>query len=97
MKNRNFKYALSKISISLLVAFLFSSNEQLYAQDEILDLSGPYLGQEPPGMVPQMFVPEELQSNSEWFWHGALAFTPDGEEFYLDIYVPVNNTGIQYL
>ena len=61
----------------------------------MLDLTGPYLGQEPPGMVPQMFVPEELQSNSEWFWHGALAFTPDGEEFYLDIYVPVNNTAIQ--
>jgi Tol biopolymer transport system component len=60
-----------------------------------MDLSGPYLGQELPGMVPQMFVPEELQSNSEWWWHGALAFTPDGEEFYLDIYVPVNNTGIQ--
>ena len=95
MKNRNFKYALLKISISLLVAFLFNSNEQLYAQDEIMDLSGPYLGQETPGMVPQMFVPEELQSNSEWWWHGALAFTPDGEEFYLDIYVPVNNTGIQ--
>jgi Tol biopolymer transport system component len=46
-------------------------------------------------MVPQIFVPEELQSNSEWWWHGALAFTPDGEEFYLDIYVPLNNTGTQ--
>jgi hypothetical protein len=95
MKNRYFKYTYSKISICLLILFLFISNDQLYTQDEILDLSGPYLGQEPPGMVPQMFVPEELRSNSEWFWHGALAFTPDGEEFYLDIYVPVNNTGIQ--
>jgi hypothetical protein len=95
MKNRYYKYTYSKISICLLIAFLFFSNEQLYSQDQILDLTGPYLGQEPPGMVPQMFVPEELQSNSEWWWHGALAFTPDGEEFYLDIYVPANNTGIQ--
>jgi hypothetical protein len=95
MKNRNNKYTLSKVSIYLLFALLIYSNEQIYSQDEILDLSGPYLGQEPPGMVPQIFVPEELQSNSEWWWHGALAFTPDGEEFYLDIYVPANNTGIQ--
>ena len=95
MKNRNYKNILSNSSFCLLITFLLYSNEQLYSQDHILDLTGPYLGQEPPGMVPQMFVPEELQSNSEWFWHGALAFTPDGEEFYLDIYVPVNNTAIQ--
>lgn len=95
MKNMNNKYTLSKVSICLLIALLIYSNEQIYSQDKILDLSGPYLGQEPPGMVPQIFVPEELQSNPEWWWHGALAFTPDGEEFYLDIYVPVNNTGIQ--
>jgi hypothetical protein len=95
MKNRNNNYTLSKFSICLLISFLLYSNEQLYSQDQILDLTGPYLGQEPPGMVPQMFVPEDLRSNSEWWWHGALAFTPDGEEFYLDIYVPANNTGIQ--
>ena len=86
MKNRNSKYALSKISVSLLIAFLIFINEQIYSQDEILDLSGPYLGQEPPGVVPQLFVPEELQSNSEWWWHGALAFTPDGEEFHRYFY-----------
>jgi len=95
MKNRDFKNTLSNSSFSLLIAFLIFANEHLFSQDQILDLSGPYLGQVLPGMVPQMFVPEELQSNSEWWWHGALAFSPDGEEFYLDIYVPINNTGIQ--
>ena len=95
MKYRDYKYTYLKISISLLIPFLLISNEQLYSQDQTLDLTGPYLGQEPPGMVPQLFAPEELQSNSEWWWHGALAFTPDGKEFYLDIYVPANNTGIQ--
>ena len=95
MKHRNYKNTLSNSSICLLIAFLLYSNEQLYSQDQILELTGPYLGQDPPGMVPQIFVPAELQSNSEWWWHGALAFTPDGEEFYLDIYVPLNNTGTQ--
>jgi len=79
MKNRNFKYALLKISISLLVAFLFNSNEQLYAQDEIMDLSGPYLGQEPPGMVPQMFAPGFVSTESHEF---SCCFSPDGNEFY---------------
>ena len=95
MKIRNYKYPSSTILICIIIISLIYSNENLHSQNKIQELTGPYLGQEPPGMSPQLFVPEELQSNSEWFWHGALAFTPDGEEFYLDIYVPANDTGIQ--
>ncbi|MFC2085514.1 T9SS type A sorting domain-containing protein [Bacteroidota bacterium] len=58
-------------------------------------LTGPYLGQTPPGNTPQMFVPNQLRSNADWWWHGALAFTQDGNEFYMDIYVPANYQGIR--
>lgn len=58
-------------------------------------LTGAYFGQSPPGMTPSLFVPEELRSNDTWFWHGALAFTPDGNEFYLDIYYPALTASIQ--
>lgn len=68
---------------------------QLFFSGKSFSQTGPYLGQEPPGSVPRIFVPESLRSNADWFWHGAPAFTPDGQEFYLDIYVPENNTGIQ--
>ena len=71
------------------VTVVFSSISLSFSQ------TGPYLGQEPPGSVPRIFVPVFLRSNADWFWHGAPAFTPDGQEFYLDIYVPENNTGIQ--
>jgi len=68
---------------------------QLLISGKSFSQTGPYLGQEPPGMEPRIFVPESLRSNADWYWHGAPAFTPDSQEFYLDIYVPENNTGIQ--
>ncbi len=60
-------------------------------QQSAKDLSEPYFGQNPPGNIPQLFVPPELQSNEDWFWHGSLAFSPDNTEFYMDIYYPNAN------
>ncbi len=64
---------------------------QSICQQNPAALYGPWFGQTPPGSVPALFAPPELQSNSEWFWHGALAFSPDGTEFYMDIYYPGAN------
>jgi len=61
---------------------------QSISQQTPATLFGPWFGQTPPGSVPVLFAPPELQSNSEWFWHGALAFSPDGTEFYMDVYYP---------
>lgn len=61
------------------------------AQQLHSSLTGPYFGQTPPGNVPVLFAPPELQSNSDWFWHGALAFSPDSTEFFMDIYYPNAN------
>lgn len=75
------------------VIFLLLSARVSPSQGTNVDLYGPYLGQEQPGMEPRLFVPVDLRSNSEWWWHGAPAFSPDGREFYLDIYLP--NEGIR--
>lgn len=58
---------------------------------------GPYLGQEPPGREPKIFVPDELRSNSNWWWHGALVFTSDGREFYMDLYEANQGFRIDYM
>jgi hypothetical protein len=49
------------------------------------DLEGAYLGQKPPGMVPEIFAPgyistEKRELNS--------VFTPNGKEFYFAISIP---------
>ena len=46
-----------------------------------------YLGQTPPGMVPELFPPPELQADSSWFWHGSPMFSPDLNEMYFTKYV----------
>jgi len=42
-------------------------------------LKGPYLGQTPPGMTPEMFAPGIVSTGA---WEYGTAFSPDGKEFY---------------
>jgi hypothetical protein len=62
----------------LLIMLLCSLN--LFA-DDFPVLSGPYLGQEPPGDKPELFAPGIL-STSEANIHSTASFTPDGREVY---------------
>ncbi len=43
-------------------------------------LKGPYLGQKPPGMTPEIFAPGIV--STEKGWEAAVSFSPDGREFY---------------
>lgn len=52
----------------------------VYASD-LPVLSGPYLGQEPPGDEPELFAPGII-STSEANIHSTVSFTPDGREVY---------------
>ncbi|HUV29635.1 MAG TPA: hypothetical protein VMY05_09770, partial [Acidobacteriota bacterium] len=45
-------------------------------QDDFPVLTGPYLGQKPPGLKPQVFAQGLLDPNL----HGCPVFTPDGME-----------------
>ena len=42
-------------------------------------LQGPYLGQKPPGMTPEIFAPGIISTEYD---ERIAAFTPDGKEFY---------------
>ncbi len=48
-------------------------------------LKGPYLGQTPPGRVPQVFAPGYVSSDKREL---NSVFTPDGREFYFSLQIP---------
>ncbi len=50
-------------------------------QNDFQKLSGPYLGQKPPGLQPEIFAPGII-SHTDYFEHSATVFSPDGEEVY---------------
>jgi hypothetical protein len=50
-------------------------------RDEYPVFKGPYLGQEPPGLTPQVFAPEIL-SKTQPDWAFDATFAPGGNEFY---------------
>jgi len=54
-------------------------------------LKGPYLGQKPPGMTPEIFAPVSLQANETWFWHGSPSFSPSGNEIFFVKYIKGKN------
>ena len=70
-----FKAALTSICIILLV---FHSSS-CYAQDKSPVLKGPYLGQTPPGMTPEIFAPGII---SFGFHENGIVFSPDGTEIF---------------
>jgi hypothetical protein len=48
-------------------------------------LKGPYLGQKPPGMTPELFAPGIVSTCAQ---HGSAYFGPDGREVYFSRMVP---------
>lgn len=53
---------------------------------ELLEMSGPYLGQEPPGTEPKIFAPGIISSSDFTEFSGV--FSPDGTEYYFYRYSP---------
>ncbi len=57
-------------------------------------LSGPYLGQEPPGMEPKIFAPGVISDPDFTEWSGA--FSPDGTEYYFYRFSETSKSRILY-
>jgi hypothetical protein len=49
---------------------------------EAIPVVGPYLGQTPPGLVPQRFGPPAILATRSWGWHSPPGFSPDGMQMY---------------
>jgi hypothetical protein len=62
------------LSGKLIVSNLFSQH------NDFLKLTGPYLGQKPPGMTPELFAPGILSTVAHE--HSSPSFSPDGKEVY---------------
>ena len=54
-------------------------------RNETLQLTGPYLGQKPPGMAPELFAPGIISTCTQ---HGSAYFSPDGREVYFSRMLP---------
>lgn len=67
------------IAAALLLPILTISSKS-YSQDELPVLKGPYLGQKPPGLIPEAFAPG-IVTTEHYEFSGV--FTPDLKEFYL--------------
>jgi len=71
-----------KRNVSIFCLLVLSATCLLSQQSDFPKLTGPYLGQKPPGMTPEIFAPG-IVSSSEATEYG-IAFTPDGKEFYFN-------------
>lgn len=65
-------------SIILLFSILVISSNS-YSQNVSPDPEGPYLGQKPPGLIPELFAPDLIQTEHR---EAEAAFSPDLKEFY---------------
>ncbi|MHC1705109.1 MAG: hypothetical protein AB9846_14470 [Tenuifilaceae bacterium] len=62
------------ILICIISFIRFAQTEKQY------DLKGPYFGQKPPGMIPEIFAPGLISKENSW--DAAISFSPDGKEFF---------------
>lgn len=67
----------------LLLLSVMAVSGGSHAQGEFPDLKGPYLGQEPPGLTPEVFAPG-IVSTKDWEIEGV--FAPNMKEFYFARY-----------
>lgn len=76
-------HGLKRVLIAAVI--LLISNTGM-SQDEFPVLTGPYLGQKPPGMTPEIFAPGIVSTGA---WEYGTAFSHDGKELYFAIsYAP---------
>ncbi|PHZ84039.1 PD40 domain-containing protein [Paremcibacter congregatus] len=62
----------------LLLSMLMVSGNS-YGQDALPVLEGPYLGQKPPGLIPEAFAPGIISTKG---WEYGVVFTPNMKEIY---------------
>ena len=68
---------LACLSLLILAANLGAAQQE--KTSDFPKLSGPYLGQKPPGLKPELFAPGIVSTGLHEF---SCCFTPDGKEFY---------------
>ncbi|MCP4549840.1 MAG: tetratricopeptide repeat protein [bacterium] len=78
--NESSYWGLKLIDRALLDIAASTDVPLLHAPGVLTDLAGPYLGQTPPGKVPEVFAPGIVSICGRFEYNPA--FTPDGDELY---------------
>ena len=73
------------VTLIFMILFFFAYCSK---KDEFPVLKGPYLGQKPPGLTPEIFAPGIVSTGA---WEYGTAFSRDGREFYYAIAGPPYN------
>jgi len=74
--------------ICVLLVVAMALNAQ---QTDFPKLTGPYLGQKPPGMVPERFA--ESVITDDFYPHSKLMISPDGKRIYWSTFIDLANSG----
>lgn len=74
-----------KTTILSFCLLILTTSYLLSQQTDFSKLTGPYLGQKPPGMTPEIFAPGFISTDQREL---NSVFTPDGREFYFSIHTP---------
>jgi len=64
----------------ITLVFVYSESKKT---DDFPVLKGPYLGQKPPGLIPEIFAPGII--SLKWSVHSSPIFSPDGREVYWSV------------
>ena len=81
------------ILFQLIAAACLTSGQTIAASDfaDWPDVSGPYLGQEPPGLVAKLFAPKIISTDKS---ETGSVFSPDHDEFYFTTWTRESGTRI---
>ena len=74
------------IGFTLLIVMLFSNCTQ---QSDFPVITGPYLGQKPPGDIPEIFAPGVISTGMS---ESAIAVSPDGNEIFYTVHAGNSET-----
>ena len=79
-----------KVCVICNVILILFSITVLYAQQKDLhDIDSPYLGQKPPGIYPEIFVPEIISTGMS---ESTIAVAPDGKEIFYTVHAGNSET-----
>jgi len=82
----NSKYYIMIIMLSLSLFTLCYAQEKAKDKSDFPILTGSYLGQKPPGLIPEILAPG-IVSRSDYHEHSSPAFSPDGNEVYWSAHI----------
>ncbi len=78
-----------KKTICIIIAILTIATNIIAQQNEFPKLTGPYLGQSPPGMSPELFAPGIISTGMS---ESAIAVAPDGKEIFYTVHAGNSET-----